>query len=91
MPKFLDDPGSLIPTPASRQSLDTAFSSDERLLTAQEVAKRLSVSERWIRDHATRRSPRIRAVKLGPLLRFRWSDVHALVAELATHKPFKGR
>lgn len=50
-----------------------AFSMDEYLFTAEQVAERLGVSERWVRDHATRRNPRIRAVKLGPLLRFRWS------------------
>jgi excisionase family DNA binding protein len=48
---------------------------DEPLLTPQQVADRLGVSERWVRDHATRRFPRIRAIKLGPLLRFRWTDV----------------
>lgn len=68
-----------------------AFSMDEYLFTAEQVAERLGVSERWVRDHATRRSPRIRAVKLGPMLRFRWRDVQELVAELATRKPFKGR
>jgi excisionase family DNA binding protein len=46
-----------------------------RLLTPQEVASRLGVSERWVRDHATRRFPRVPAVKLGPLLRFRLSDI----------------
>jgi excisionase family DNA binding protein len=68
-----------------------AFSMDEYLFTAEQVAERLGVSERWVRDHATRRHPRIRAVKLGPLLRFRWCDVQELVAELATQKPFKNR
>jgi excisionase family DNA binding protein len=48
---------------------------DTHLLTPQEVATRLGVSERWVRDHATRRFPRIPAVKLGPLLRFRLSDL----------------
>lgn len=67
------------------------FSLQERLYTPQQVADRLGVSERWVRDHATRRNPRIRAIKLGPLLRFRWSDVQAFVAELATQKPFKYR
>src|SRR5713101_3129356 len=47
----------------------------ERLLRPPEVADRLGVSERWVRDHATRRSPRIRAGKLLPMLRFRRSDV----------------
>jgi excisionase family DNA binding protein len=55
-----------------------------RLLTAQEVAERLGVSERFVRDHATRRSPKIQAVRLGPLLRFRWKDVEAFLAELET-------
>src|SRR5258708_6419388 len=47
----------------------------ERLLTPTEVADRLGVSPRWVRDHATRREPRIPSVRLGSLLRFRWSDI----------------
>jgi excisionase family DNA binding protein len=67
------------------------FDLGERLLTAREVAARLGVSERWLRDHATRRNPRIPAIKLGPLVRFRWTDVQAFVAELETRKNFKHR
>src|ERR1700756_4837786 len=37
----------------------------DRLLNAREVASKLGVSERWVRDHTTRRSPKIRAVRLG--------------------------
>jgi hypothetical protein len=48
---------------------------EERLLKPREVADRFGVSERWVRDHATRRSPRIPVVKLGPLLRFRAEDI----------------
>jgi excisionase family DNA binding protein len=70
---------------------DKPFGFDERLYTAQEVASRLGVSERWVRDHATRRSPRIRAVKLGPLVRFRWPDVQAFLAELAAKNDSKRR
>jgi excisionase family DNA binding protein len=66
----------------------------ERLLSPQEVADRLGVSERWVRDHATRRNPRIRAVKLGPLLRFRWSDVEDFLSnqllEDSSKKPALG-
>jgi excisionase family DNA binding protein len=62
-----------------------------RLLTAQEVATRLGVSERWVRDHATRRYPRIRAVKLGPLLRFRLSDVEDFLVENSAPIPSKKR
>ncbi len=67
------------------------FDLGERLLTAREVAARLGVSERWLRDHATRRNPRIPAIKLGPLVRFRWTDVQAFVAKLETEKNFKHR
>jgi predicted DNA-binding transcriptional regulator AlpA len=49
--------------------------SEQSLLTAQAVAERLGVSERWVRDHAMRRHPRIPVVKLGPLLRFRPEDI----------------
>jgi excisionase family DNA binding protein len=67
---------------------------NECLLNAQEVAKRLGVSERWVRDHATRRQPRIRAVKLGSLLRFRSSDVdeflHAQLTENPTQAQSRG-
>jgi excisionase family DNA binding protein len=68
----------------SRDPFST-FSREERLYSAQEVAERLGVSERWVRDHATRRTPRIRAIKLGTLLRFRWVDVEEFVATQMTH------
>jgi predicted DNA-binding transcriptional regulator AlpA len=42
---------------------------DEQLLNARQVAKKLGVSERWVRDHTTRRNPRIRGVKMGMLMR----------------------
>src|SRR5438874_1117503 len=58
----------------------------ERLLTPQEVADRLGVSQRWVRDHATRRWPKITAVKLGSLLRFRWRDVE----DFLTHNTLQG-
>jgi excisionase family DNA binding protein len=72
------------------QDLNTEpFTLQERLYTPREVAEQLGVSERWIRDHATRRNPRIRVVKLGPLLRFREADITAFVAEQMTH-PSRG-
>jgi predicted DNA-binding transcriptional regulator AlpA len=57
---------------------------DDRLLDARQVASRLGVSERFIRDHTTRRSPRIAGVKLGKLLRYRSTDVEIFMAELNT-------
>lgn len=58
--------------------------SSESLVTAVQVAKRLGVSERWVRDHATRRSPRLPVVKLGSLLRFRPKDVDEFIARQRT-------
>ena len=60
---------------------------DERLLNARQVADKLGVSERFIRDHTTRRSPRIPAVKLGNLIRYRRADVDNFMAELGTLPP----
>ena len=57
---------------------------DDRFLNARQVAEKLGVSERFIRDHTTRRSPRIPAVKLGKLIRYRPTDVDLFVAELGT-------
>jgi predicted DNA-binding transcriptional regulator AlpA len=56
----------------------------ERLLNAREVAARLGVSERWVRDHTTRRSPRIRAVKLGTLIRYRRIDIETFMESVDT-------
>ena len=59
----------------------------DRLLNAREVAHKLGVSERWVRDHTTRRSPKIRALKLGTLVRYRWADVELFMASLDTLRP----
>jgi predicted DNA-binding transcriptional regulator AlpA len=59
----------------------------DRLLNARQVAERLGVSERWVRDHTTRREPQIRAVKLGTLIRYRWADVEVFMANLDTSRP----
>ena len=75
----------------NRPDLAQPFSVEERMYSAREVAACLGVSERWLRDHATRRYPRIRAFKLGTLVRFRWSDVQAFVAELAAKNNSKCR
>ena len=56
----------------------------EGLLTARQVTDRLGVSERWVRDHTTRRNPRIRAMKLGSLTRYRWEDVEAFLKDAET-------
>jgi Helix-turn-helix domain len=45
------------------------------LLRPGDVAKWLGVSSGWVRDHSTRKEPRLKAVKVGKLLRFRPEDV----------------
>ena len=62
------------------------MANQERLLNAREVAARLGVSERWVRDHTTRRSPKIRGVKLGTLMRYRGADVEEFMERMTTSK-----
>ena len=52
---------------------------DRRLLGPSDVAKWLGVSSGWVRDHATRKQPRLKAVKVGKLLRFRPEDVEEFI------------
>jgi predicted DNA-binding transcriptional regulator AlpA len=55
-----------------------------KLLTLDEVASQLSVSKAWVRDHATRRNPRIPVVRFGgrrAVLRFRAQDIQAFIAQ----------
>ena len=56
------------------------FSTSElaRLWTLDEVSQFLGMSKAWVRDHATRREPRIPCVRLGgrrAILRFRRQDL----------------
>jgi hypothetical protein len=71
-------------TPEHR--LATQSPGPDRLLNARQVAEKLGVSERWVRDHTTRRSPKIRAVKLGTLIRYRWADVEVFMESLDTFR-----
>jgi predicted DNA-binding transcriptional regulator AlpA len=54
------------------------------LLSLDDVAALLKVSRAWVRDHATRRNPRIPCVRFGDrraVLRFRRQDVDQFIAE----------
>jgi len=60
------------------------MSGDCTLLTLEEVAKMLGVSKAWVRDHATRRNPRIPVVRFGEkraIMRFRLQDVERFVTQ----------
>ena len=55
-----------------------------RLWTLDDVAEFLQMSPGWVRDHATRREPRIPSIRLGghrAVLRFRPQDVQQFVNE----------
>ena len=67
--------------PADSQIQPNESETMEDLLTPEQVAKRLGVSPRWVRDHATRRSPRIPAVDLGSRMRFRPSAIEDFISE----------
>lgn len=52
----------------------------ERLLTAREVATRLSVSIAWVLAHANgKRLPVLPSVKLGRSVRFRERDIEVFI------------
>jgi hypothetical protein len=58
-----------------RMRISAETTSVQRLLGPADVAKWLGVSSGWVRDHATRKEPRLKSVKVGKLLRFRPEDV----------------
>jgi hypothetical protein len=53
----------------------------QRLLGPSDIARWLGVSPGWARDHATRKEPRLRAVKIGKLLPFRPEDVEVFLRD----------
>jgi excisionase family DNA binding protein len=80
------------PRPVSQPAAQTSSAhpapvfSQERLMNAREVAARLGVSERWVRDHTSRRNPKIRAVKLGSLIRYKRADIEIFMENLDTQR-----
>ncbi len=63
---------------------------DEKLLTPEQVAGWLGVSADWVQSHATRREPRLNAVRLGKLLRFREQDVEEFIRRRSSTKGMPG-
>lgn len=57
-----------------------------KLLGVSEVAEMLGVSKSWVRDHASRKRPRLPVVRLGVeggrgLLKFREEDIERFISE----------
>ena len=61
---------------------------NDLLLTPEQVAERLSVSVDWVRDHSSRKNPRLPVIRLGGgpgrkgLLRYRASEIEKFISEL---------
>ena len=52
-------------------------------MTIADVARLLGVSKAWVRDHATRRDPRLPVIRLGVkrgVLRFRPRDIEDFIS-----------
>ncbi len=66
-----------------------ATSAYDPLLTPEQVAERLNVSPDWVRDHSSRKTPRLPVIRLGGgpgragLLRYRASDIERFIEEMA--------
>jgi hypothetical protein len=67
------------------------------LLTPGQVAERLSVSVDWVRDHSSRKAPRLPVIRLGGgpdrkgLLRYRASEIEKFISELERLSNFRAR
>jgi predicted DNA-binding transcriptional regulator AlpA len=61
-----------------------AMPSNDPLLTAEDVAKRLNVSTDWVWDHSSRKSPYLPVIRIGDgALRYRSSEIDEFVNERA--------
>lgn len=72
-------------SPSLTGSRDTTF---DPLWTPEQVAERLNVSPDWVRDHSSRKEPRLPVIRLGGgpgragLLRYRASAIEKFIAEM---------
>jgi len=61
---------------------------DDHLLKPEQVAERLNVSVDWVRDHSSRKMPRLPVIRLGGgpgragLLRYRASEIEKFLEEM---------
>jgi hypothetical protein len=52
---------------------------NRKLLGPNDVARWLGVSLGWVRNHATRKEPRLRTIRVGKMLRFRPEDIEEFI------------
>lgn len=54
--------------------------------STRELAQEWGISEGWIRDHATRKQPRINGKKFGKSLRFHVDDIKTFLDQIDTSR-----
>ena len=74
------------------EDTSSSFSQRTRLFdplwTPEQVAERLNVSPDWVRDHSSRKEPRLPVIRLGGgpgragLLRYRASEIEKFIEEM---------
>ena len=77
-----------IRAPTRRWHLQLEGSPFDPLWTPEQVARRLNVSPDWVRDHSSRKEPRLPVIRLGGgpgragLLRYRASQIEKFIEEM---------
>jgi hypothetical protein len=75
-------------TSTKRASLLAGLLAADPLWTPEQVALRLNVSADWVRDHSSRKQPRLPVIRLGSgpgragLLRYRASAIERFIEEM---------
>lgn len=70
---------------------------NDPLWTPEQVARRLNVSPDWVRDHSSRKEPRLPVIRLGGgpgragLLRYRASKIEQFIEEMERLSSSKSR
>ena len=77
-----------VTAPRSSISFAAGGSLFDPLWTPEQVAQRLNVSPDWVRDHSSRKEPRLPVIRLGGgpgragLLRYRASQIEKFIEEM---------
>ena len=81
----------------ARWRVEWKVNASDVLLTPEQVADRLNVSVDWVRDHSSRKTPRLPVIRLGGgpgrkgLLRYRASEIEKFISELERLSNFRAR
>ncbi len=73
---------------AGSSTVSTGSLATDPLWTPEQVAQRLNVSPDWVRDHSSRKEPRLPVIRLGGgpgragLLRYRASEIEKFIEEM---------